>query len=119
MKLSSNAISLLFLLNPQSVSGFRNNPQGSDPVTKILDDDLSKTVKCPKEAPPIVNQILHTSEECVVDYWARSDIHTLGNVGFGGAVHAVMAPLATKVSFQLLYSQYLTEFYYDLHHIPL
>jgi ubiquinone/menaquinone biosynthesis C-methylase UbiE len=32
-----------------------------------------------------------------VDYWARKDIHTLGNVGFGGAVHAAMAPLATKM----------------------
>ena len=34
----------------------------------------------------------------MVDYWARSDIHTLGNMGIGGAVHAAMAPIATKVS---------------------
>lgn len=34
----------------------------------------------------------------MVDYWARSDIHTLGNMGIGGALHAAMAPIATKVS---------------------
>lgn len=95
MKPSKSAIIFCLL---QTTAAFRNTPPGSsDPVTKILKDDLART-KCPAEAPPIVNQILNTSEECVVDYWARKDIHTLGNVGFGGAVHAAMAPLATKVS---------------------
>ncbi len=38
-----------------------------------------------------------TSLKCMFEYWSRPDIHTFGNVGFGGAVHAAMAPLATKV----------------------
>ena len=103
MKLSSSPIAVVCLLNVHTTNGFRispNGPKGNpDPTTKIIKDDLSKTTKCPSETPPIVNQIFKTSEECLVDYWARSDIHTLGNVGFGGAVHAAMAPLATKVSF--------------------
>lgn len=98
MKLSSSATAILCLLNIHTANGFRITPQGDpDPVTKIIKDDLSKTAKCPSEAPPIVNQIFKTSEECLVYYWARSDIHTLGNIGFGGAVHAAMAPLATKM----------------------
>ena len=36
-------------------------------------------------------------QQCMFEYWSRPDIHTFGNVGFGGAVHAAMAPIATKV----------------------
>ena len=31
------------------------------------------------------------------DYWKRTDIHTLGNTGVGGSLHANVAPLATKI----------------------
>ena len=31
------------------------------------------------------------------DYWFDNRIHTLGNVGFWGAVHAAMAPVSTKM----------------------
>lgn len=31
------------------------------------------------------------------EYWHDSRIHTLGNVGFFGAVHAALAPLSTKI----------------------
>jgi hypothetical protein len=30
------------------------------------------------------------------EYWLDNRIHTLGNVGFWGAVHAAMAPVATR-----------------------
>lgn len=63
-----------------------------------MKDELTKEGANRIETPPIVNHLLKTSEQCHVDYWSRPDIHTLGNVGFGGAVHAAMAPLATKVS---------------------
>jgi hypothetical protein len=59
--------------------------------TIALDKSLDKFA----ERPPIKNQILQTE----VPYWCRPDIHTLGNVGLGGALHAAMAPLATKVKF--------------------
>jgi hypothetical protein len=31
------------------------------------------------------------------EYWFNTKIHTLGNTGFTGGLHAAMAPLATKV----------------------
>jgi hypothetical protein len=34
--------------------------------------------------------------ECC-EYWYDSRIHTLGNIGFLGAVHAALAPLSTKI----------------------
>eukprot|EP00956_Cyclotella_meneghiniana_P004348 scaffold5312_cov71-Cyclotella_meneghiniana.AAC.2 len=93
MKISISAISLLTLINISTTDGFKVN--SPDPVNKILDDDVR--TRCPAETPPIKNQILQTTEDCTVDYWARSDIHTLGNMGIGGAVHAAMAPFATKL----------------------
>lgn len=32
-----------------------------------------------------------------IDYWERPDIHTLGNTGVGGSLHANVAPLVTKL----------------------
>jgi hypothetical protein len=38
------------------------------------------------------------NEDCPsVEYWSDSRIHTFGNTGFLGALHAAMAPLSTKV----------------------
>ncbi len=31
------------------------------------------------------------------EYWFDDRIHTLGNAGFGGAVHAALAPFSTKI----------------------
>jgi hypothetical protein len=38
------------------------------------------------------------------EYWYDERIHTLGNIGFGGAVHAALAPLSTKVIDVLAYN---------------
>ena len=38
------------------------------------------------------------------DYWHDSRIHTLGNVGFWGAVHAALAPVSTKMIDVLAYN---------------
>jgi hypothetical protein len=35
-------------------------------------------------------------KDCSNEYWLDNRIHTLGNVGFWGAVHAAMAPVATR-----------------------
>jgi hypothetical protein len=108
MKPSQTAIILMCLLSPNTIHGFLNSPNGSpDPVSKIIKDELLKEDANRIETPPIVNHLLKTSEQCQVDYWSRPDIHTLGNVGFGGAVHAAMAPLATKVSDVAFYSRFL------------
>jgi len=34
---------------------------------------------------------------CADEYWFDKRIHTFGNVGLGGAIHAAMAPIATKI----------------------
>ncbi len=47
---------------------------------------------------PFLNHYL----QCMMEYWSRPDIHTFGNVGFGGALHAAMAPIATKVRYDLV-----------------
>ena len=38
-----------------------------------------------------------TDHEHPEEYWFDNRIHTLGNHGFGGAVHAALAPLSTKI----------------------
>jgi hypothetical protein len=37
------------------------------------------------------------------EYWFDSRIHTFGNIGFWGAVHAAMAPLSTKLIDMIAY----------------
>ena len=37
------------------------------------------------------------------EYWFNPAIHTLGNTGFMGAVHAAVAPVATKLIDYLAY----------------
>ena len=39
----------------------------------------------------------------LVPYWADPRIHNLGNVGPGGAVHALLAPIATRVIDRVAY----------------
>lgn len=38
------------------------------------------------------------------EYWFDARIHTLGNCGFTGAVHAALAPLSTKLIDDIAYS---------------
>lgn len=38
-----------------------------------------------------------TAATTTTEYWNDSRIHTLGNCGFMGAVHAAMAPLSTRL----------------------
>jgi hypothetical protein len=40
---------------------------------------------------------VETDEFDGVEYWSDRRIHTFGNTGFLGALHAAMAPLSTKV----------------------
>ena len=102
MKLS--AISLILLLTAnRGAAGFRVGSDGNNDVMKKAVEEAILTVVQPlqetgsEDAPPLRNQILGTEAPCMFEYWARPDIHTFGNMGFGGAVHAAMAPLATKV----------------------
>mmetsp|Transcript_30209 Transcript_30209/g.62879 ORF Transcript_30209/g.62879 Transcript_30209/m.62879 type:complete len:354 (-) Transcript_30209:246-1307(-) len=112
-KMKIPIISLVSVLsNVNYAFGYRVGPDGSnDMMRKTVEKALMQStaeinslkggfedineVKCPM--PPLRNQILGTEMPCTCDYWSRPDIHTLGNTGFGGAVHAAIAPLATKL----------------------
>ena len=113
MKLSKIVICLVLLSNVNEAKSFRvGHDESNDAMRKAVEDALFTEVKPLQDlsiynetleknrscAPPLRNQILGTEQPCRFEYWSRPDIHTLGNVGFGGAVHAAMAPLATKVT---------------------
>ncbi|KAL7442827.1 hypothetical protein ACHAXH_009535 [Discostella pseudostelligera] len=104
MKLSTITLALAQFLSIKSTVAFRAGNDGNgDLMKKALEEAL--LVNNPQEtkstsvadAPPIRNKILGTEVPCMFEYWSRPDIHTFGNVGFGGAVHAAMAPIATKI----------------------
>jgi hypothetical protein len=93
------------------VNGFRVD--GNQDLMRAVEDALQlNTVKQPPkakdDAPPLRNEILKTEVPCMYEYWSRPDIHTLGNMGFMGAIHAAMAPFATKVSSIQIYEASFT-----------
>lgn len=84
------------------VNGFRVGSDGNqDLMNRAVENALSSTIKQPPlaqdNAPPLRNDILKTEAPCLYEYWSRPDIHTFGNMGFGGALHAAIAPFATKM----------------------
>lgn len=48
-------------------------------------------------SPQSTTSSLIDRSQCMFEYWSRPDIHTFGNMGIGGALHAAVAPIATKV----------------------
>jgi len=50
-------------------------------------------------SPQSTTSSLIDRSQCMFEYLSlsRPDIHTFGNMGIGGALHAAMAPIATKV----------------------
>eukprot|EP00985_Skeletonema_marinoi_P018596 scaffold10417_cov137-Skeletonema_marinoi.AAC.20 len=88
--------------NNNVANGFRVGSDGNqDLMKRAVEDALLNTAKQPPiakdDAPPLRNQLLNTEIPCLYEYWSRPDIHTFGNMGFGGAIHAAMAPFATKM----------------------
>lgn len=72
------------------------------PVKVFLPHSLPKEEQVIKK--PIISQGKELSrtkwgvdKDCDDEYWFNSKIHTLGNTGFTGGLHAAMAPFATKV----------------------
>ena len=102
---------ILFLIIQASsvrvANGFRAGNDGNQDLMKRAIEDSFLNIAEPKQpsvvddhAPPLRNEILDTEFPCLYEYWSRPDIHTIGNMGFGGALHAAIAPVATKVSNQ-------------------
>jgi hypothetical protein len=61
--------------------------KSSTPSRRRLPNQGGSMVKKPKWG---------VDKDCSNEYWLDHRIHTLGNVGFWGAVHAAMAPMATR-----------------------
>jgi hypothetical protein len=65
-------------------------------TSKVLDPvPLGQTPIADK--PRVTKPTWGVDNEHPEEYWFDTRIHTLGNHGFWGAVHAAMCPLATKV----------------------
>jgi ubiquinone/menaquinone biosynthesis C-methylase UbiE len=100
-----SAISFAFLLAASAgngVVGFRAGAEGNRALVKKAVDDLLGEVKpvpsvAEEVAPPLRTWIPGADAPAHVEYWSRPDIHTFGNMGLGGAFHAALAPLATKI----------------------
>lgn len=112
MNLSTFVMTLILLAAGTNVNAFRSGSESNQELMKRSVEDAlfttTTTIKPPlpietskDDAPPLRNEILGTSHPCLYEYWSRPDIHTFGNMGFGGALHAAMAPFATKVSLLL------------------
>jgi ubiquinone/menaquinone biosynthesis C-methylase UbiE len=103
MKLSAVSLAVVLANASRSALGFQVRPDGNDKMMqKAVEEALLTTVKAPEgasgeEFPPLRNQVLGTEVPCMFEYWKRPDIHTFGNMGFGGALHAAMAPIATHI----------------------
>ena len=113
MNLSTFVMTLILLAAGTNVNAFRSGSEGNQELMKRSVEDAlfttTTTIKPPPpietskdDAPPLRNEILGTSHPCLYEYWSRPDIHTFGNMGVGGALHAAMAPFATKVSLLLI-----------------
>lgn len=98
---------ILVIIQATSVNvanGFRAGNDGNQDLMKRAIEDSLLNIAEPKQppvvddhAPPLRNEILDTEVPCLYEYWSRPDIHTFGNMGFGGALHAAIAPVATKL----------------------
>jgi hypothetical protein len=87
---------------PTSTVTTTKSNDGLSPVTEISSDALvqvGRTVAAQKDATYHAQVRkrwgIDNAEEN--EYWYDSRIHTLGNAGFLGAVHAALAPLSTKI----------------------
>ena len=102
MKLSSLSLALAVMINNSCnvITAFKVDP-GGDFMKNSIENSLLTEIKplqdTGNEFPPLRNEILGTEVPCKYEYWDRPDIHTFGNTRGGGALHALMAPIATKI----------------------
>ena len=91
---TAGAIVTLLVMHTRVASGFSAKPPtnmgSSRPKGAVHSADLAVTTR-PKDTAS------STGTTTPVPYWYNPRIHTLGNVGLGGWIHALMAPLATAV----------------------
>jgi hypothetical protein len=88
------------LLKPKTAS--KTDPI---PIMDLINNDETKPTATPTTTNMMMSQDRRASarkkwgvdKDHPNEYWLDKRIHTLGNVGFGGAFHAALAPLSTKL----------------------
>lgn len=89
------------------LTAFKTGSTGESPESYFGDSVAGTAGKDPQtvRGPEVVHLARHagTRKKWGIDnahaheYWFDNRIHTLGNIGVGGALHAALAPLSTKL----------------------
>jgi SAM-dependent methyltransferase len=105
--MKATSISLfLALLCTNTTYAFQVNPDGGNAITDHAVEKKLKTPKpfdtSPMSADPsrlslVIPPVSERVDPGPKDYWLHPAIHTFGNCGFFGGLHAAVAPLFTKV----------------------
>ena len=80
--------------------GISKGKNSSPTTTTTAKSDIQSSTKQPK---PVRRQKWGVDNTHPEEYWFDERIHTLGNVGFWGALHAALAPMSTKLIDVLAY----------------
>lgn len=99
------------------IRNFKNSPEGDttgdfilNHGNKVFRGERSKTGDKDVLEPDKINRRATRHKKwgvergCPAEYWFDSRIHTLGNIGIGGAFHAATAPIATKIIDDVAYN---------------
>lgn len=104
MKFASTISILLAFLGSHTIYAFQVKPDGGNAITDHAVETKLKTPKpidtSPFSADPSSTKLPAVSERVdpgPKEYWYHPAIHTFGNAGIFGGLHAAVAPLFTKV----------------------
>ena len=79
------------------------NPKSMEPKGSVLAPAFTPSPDAPsRTAPPSIGDDVDDNPYAS-EYWYDPRIHNQGNIGFGGRMHALMAPLATAIIDRLSY----------------
>jgi ubiquinone/menaquinone biosynthesis C-methylase UbiE len=117
-------VPLVFLLSMPFTSAFRS-PENAQTNVKLpeikrnkitispeVHDPPSDLIVFPKMPEAVLLQQFYPKQhrrwgidkDQVAEYWNDARIHTLGNIGFFGALHAALAPISTKMIDMVAYN---------------
>lgn len=72
-------------------------PNQFNPVSPVVSDEMILSTANDHTMSKIAKKKWGIDNEYPNEYWFDDRIHTLGNHGFWGAIHAAVAPMATKM----------------------
>jgi len=95
-KYSPNVPSLPLHIRQQHYKSSLSDTTSHHPVAMPLSESLKTKVKIPFARNAIARKKCGLDEN-PAEYWFHNKIHTFGNTGILGGLHAAMAPVATKL----------------------